>query len=104
MNLLSGRPECWRERLPGDTRYLRSLPGVGAKLAGERMVLELADESLSSLLSARLSGWKLPPALSQIDLDALAEGLSTEAGYSRRDTLNTLANLLNENPPPTKPP
>ncbi|CUU09501.1 MAG: Holliday junction branch migration protein RuvA [Fimbriimonadales bacterium] len=98
MNLLSAaEPEVLARAIARkDTRYLRSLPGVGAKLA-ERMVLELADKVAEFAFERQIERLEAASRTSQIDLDALAEGL-VQLGYSRRDALNTLTNLLNENP------
>lgn len=98
MNLLSAaEPEALARAIARkDTRYLRSLPGVGAKLA-ERMALELADKVAEFAFERKIERLEAASRTSQIDLEALAEGL-VQLGYSRRDALNTLTNLLNENP------
>ncbi|MER3403360.1 MAG: Holliday junction branch migration protein RuvA [Armatimonadota bacterium] len=98
MNLLSAsEPQVLARALARkDTRYLRSLPGVGAKLA-DRLVLELADKVAEFAFERQIERLEAAARTGQIDLDALAEGL-VQLGYTRREALNNLTQLLQENP------
>lgn len=98
MNLLSAsEPQVLARALARkDTRYLRSLPGVGAKLA-DRLVLELADKVAEFAFERQIERLEAATRIGQVDLDALAEGL-VQLGYTRREALNTLTQLLQENP------
>ncbi|MFQ3611673.1 MAG: Holliday junction branch migration protein RuvA, partial [Fimbriimonadales bacterium] len=79
-----------------DTRYLKSLPGVGAKLA-ERIVLELADTVAEFAFERQVERLAVQSRSSQIDFEALVEGL-VQLGYTKRDAQNALQAVLNENP------
>lgn len=97
LNMMSGaEPEHLARAIARkDSRFLRTLPGVGAKLA-ERLVLELSDKvaefaferQVERLATAKASG---------IDLEALVEGL-VQLGYTRREAQNALQSVLAENP------
>jgi len=79
-----------------DTRMLRTLPGVGAKLA-ERLVLELADKMAELAFEQRVERLKVATQAAKADLDALIAGL-VQLGYSRRDASSALQAALQENP------
>jgi len=78
-----------------DTRTLRALPGVGAKLA-ERLVLELADKVAELTFEQRIERLKVA-SHAPADLEALLTGL-VQLGYSRRDASSALQAALQENP------
>ncbi|MCS7301715.1 MAG: Holliday junction branch migration protein RuvA [Fimbriimonadales bacterium] len=79
-----------------DTRYLKSLPGVGAKLA-ERLALELADKVAQFAFERQVERLAAATRARAVDLDALAEGL-TQLGYSRREAHAALHAVLAEQP------
>jgi Holliday junction DNA helicase RuvA len=79
-----------------DTRMLRTLPGVGTKLA-ERLVLELADKMAELAFEQRVERLKVAMQAAKADLDALIAGLM-QLGYSRRDASSALQAALQENP------
>lgn len=79
-----------------DTRYLKSLPGVGAKLA-ERLVLELADKVAQFAFERQVERLTAATRASTIDLDALTEGL-VQLGYARREAQAALNAVLHEQP------
>jgi Holliday junction DNA helicase RuvA len=79
-----------------DTRTLRTLPGVGTKLA-ERLVLELADKMAELAFEQRIERLKAATQATKADLDALIAGL-VQLGYSRRDASSALQAALQENP------
>lgn len=98
MNLLSaGDPEALARAIARkDTRFLRSLPGVGAKLA-ERLVLEIADKVAEFAFERRIERLETATRMQEVDIDALVEGL-VQLGYNRREAINALTQLLHENP------
>jgi len=79
-----------------DTRYLKSLPGVGAKLA-ERLALELSDKVAQFAFERQVERLAAATRASAIDLDALVDGL-TQLGYTRREAQTALNAVLNEQP------
>ncbi|MFN3690914.1 MAG: Holliday junction branch migration protein RuvA [Fimbriimonadales bacterium] len=79
-----------------DTRYLRSLPGVGAKMA-ERLALELSDKVAQLAFERRVERLAAAARASRIDFDALVEGLA-QLGYTRREAQAALNTALNEHP------
>ncbi len=79
-----------------DTRYLKSLPGVGAKLA-ERLALELADKVAHLAFERQVERLVAATRGSTVDLDALADGL-VQLGYNRREAHAALNAALSEQP------
>ncbi len=79
-----------------DTRMLRTLPGVGAKLA-ERLVLELSEKVAELAFEERIERLKAATRAATTDLEALVAGL-VQLGYSRRDAASAVQSALQENP------
>jgi Holliday junction DNA helicase RuvA len=98
LNLMSAtEPELLARAIAlKDTRTLRTLPGVGTKLA-ERLVLELADKMAELAFEQRIERLKAATQATKADLDALIAGL-VQLGYSRRDASSALQAALQENP------
>ncbi len=98
LNLMSAtEPEMLARAIAlKDTRTLRTLPGVGAKLA-ERLVLELADKVAELAFEQRIERLKVASRATGADLEALLTGL-VQLGYSRRDASSALQAALQENP------
>jgi Holliday junction DNA helicase RuvA len=98
LNLMSAtEPELLARAIAlKDTRALRTLPGVGAKLA-ERLVLELSDKMAELAFEQRIERLKVATQAAKADLDALIAGL-VQLGYSRRDASSALQAALQENP------
>ncbi|GBC92427.1 Holliday junction ATP-dependent DNA helicase RuvA [bacterium HR15] len=98
LNLMSAtEPETLARAIAlKDTRMLRTLPGVGAKLA-ERLVLELSDKVAELAFEQRVERLKAVSRAAEMDLDALLAGL-VQLGYSRRDASSALQAALQENP------
>ncbi len=78
-----------------DARFLRTLPGVGAKLA-DRIVLELSDKVAEFAFERQIERLTSAKAIGA-DVDALVEGL-VQLGYSRREASSALQTALAENP------
>ncbi|MEN3001090.1 MAG: Holliday junction branch migration protein RuvA [Armatimonadota bacterium] len=98
LNLMSAtEPETLARAIAlKDTRFLRTLPGVGAKLA-ERLVLELSDKTAELAFEQRIERLKGTARAPVADLEALLTGL-VQLGYSRRDASSALQAALQENP------
>ncbi len=98
LNLMSAsEPEALARAIGRrDSRYLKSLPGVGAKLA-ERLVLELADKVAEFAFERQVDRLVAMSRSNEIDIDGLVEGL-VQLGYTKRDAQTTLQAVLNENP------
>lgn len=98
LNLMSAtEPEMLARAIAlKDTRMLRTLPGVGTKLA-ERLVLELSDKVAELAFEQRIERLKVASRTADTDLEALLTGL-VQLGYSRRDASNALQAVLQENP------
>ncbi len=79
-----------------DTRMLRTLPGVGTKLA-ERLVLELSEKVAELAFEERIERLKAATRAAATDLEALVAGL-VQLGYSRRDAASAVQSALQENP------
>ncbi len=79
-----------------DTRFLKSLPGVGAKLA-ERLALELSDKVAQFAFERQVERLVATARASAIDFDALADGL-VQLGYTRREAQVALNAVLSEQP------
>ncbi|MCS6919404.1 MAG: Holliday junction branch migration protein RuvA [Fimbriimonadales bacterium] len=79
-----------------DTRYLKSLPGVGTKLA-ERLALELAEKVAQFAFERQVERLVATTRASAIDFDALADGL-VQLGYTRREAQAALNAVLAEQP------
>jgi len=84
-----------------DTRLLKSLPGVGAKLA-ERLVLELSDKVAQFAFERQVERLAAATRARAVDLDALTDGL-VQLGYSRRDAQAALNAVLTEQPDADEP-
>ena len=84
-----------------DTRLLKSLPGVGAKLA-ERLVLELSDKVAQFAFERQVERLAAATRARTVDLDALTDGL-VQLGYSRRDAQAALNAVLTEQPAADEP-
>jgi Holliday junction DNA helicase RuvA len=98
LNLLgAGEPDALARAIARkDTRYLKSLPGVGAKLA-ERLALELSDKVAQFAFERQVERLAAATRARAIDLDALTEGL-VQLGYTRRDAQAALSAVLDEQP------
>lgn len=98
LNLMSAtEPEMLARAIAlKDTRTLRTLPGVGAKLA-ERLALELSDKVAELAFEQRIERLKVASRAATADLEALLTGL-VQLGYSRRDASSALQAALQENP------
>ncbi len=98
LNLMgAGEPDALARAIARkDTRYLRSLPGVGAKLA-ERLVLELSDKVAQFAFERQVERLAAATRASAIDFDALVDGLA-QLGYTRREAQAALNAVLTENP------
>jgi Holliday junction DNA helicase RuvA len=98
LNLMSAtEPESLARAIAlKDTRTLRTLPGVGAKLA-ERLVLELSEKVAELAFEGRIERLKASSRAASADLEALLAGL-VQLGYSRRDASSALQAALQENP------
>jgi Holliday junction DNA helicase RuvA len=98
LNLMgAGEPDALARAIARkDTRYLRSLPGVGAKLA-ERLALELSDKVAQFAFERQVERLAAATRARAIDLDALTEGL-VQLGYTRRDAQAALSAVLDEQP------
>lgn len=98
LNLMgASEPEAFARAIARkDTRYLKSLPGVGAKLA-ERLALELSDKVAQFAFERQVERLVATTRVSAIDVDALVDGL-TQLGYSRREAQAALNAVLNEQP------
>lgn len=79
-----------------DVRYLKSLPGVGSKLA-ERLALELADKVAQFAFERQVERLAAATRARSVDFDALAEGL-VQLGYARREAQAALNAVLSEHP------
>ncbi|MCS7190055.1 MAG: Holliday junction branch migration protein RuvA [Fimbriimonadales bacterium] len=79
-----------------DVRYLKSLPGVGAKLA-ERLVLELSDKVAQFAFERQVERLTATTRARAVDFDALVDGL-TQLGYNRREAQAALNAVLAEQP------
>jgi len=79
-----------------DVRYLKSLPGVGSKLA-ERLALELADKVAQFAFERQVERLAAATRARSVDFDALAEGL-VQLGYTRREAQAALNAVLSEHP------
>ncbi|MDW8052461.1 MAG: Holliday junction branch migration protein RuvA [Armatimonadota bacterium] len=96
---LMGAGEPWalaRAIARKDVRYLKSLPGVGAKLA-ERLVLELSDKVAQFAFERQVERLAAAARARTIEIDALVEGLA-QLGYGRREAQAVLSAVLNEHP------
>jgi Holliday junction DNA helicase RuvA len=98
LNLMgAGEPDALARAIARkDTRYLKSLPGVGAKLA-ERLALELSDKVAQFAFERQVERLAAATRARAIDLDALTEGL-VQLGYARRDAQAALNAILDEQP------
>jgi Holliday junction resolvasome RuvABC DNA-binding subunit len=98
LNLMgAGEPDALARAIARkDTRYLKSLPGVGAKLA-ERLALELSDKVAQFAFERQVERLVASARASAVDLDALTEGL-VQLGYARRDAQAALNAALTEQP------
>jgi Holliday junction DNA helicase RuvA len=98
LNLMgAGEPDALARAIARkDTRYLKSLPGVGAKLA-ERLALELSDKVAQFAFERQVERLAAATRARAIDLDALTEGL-VQLGYTRRDAQAALSAVLDEQP------
>jgi Holliday junction DNA helicase RuvA len=98
LNLMgAGEPDALARAIARkDTRYLKSLPGVGAKLA-ERLALELSDKVAQFAFERQVERLAAATRARAIDLDALTEGL-VQLGYTRRDAQAALNAILDEQP------
>ena len=98
LNLMgAGEPDALARAIARkDTRYLKSLPGVGAKLA-ERLALELSDKVAQFAFERQVERLAAATRARAIDLDALTEGL-VQLGYTRRDAQAALNAVLDEQP------
>ncbi len=98
LNLMgAGEPDALARAIARkDTRYLKSLPGVGAKLA-ERLALELSDKVAQFAFERQVERLAAATRASAIDFDALVDGL-TQLGYTRREAQAALNAVLNEQP------
>jgi len=103
LNLMSAsEPEALAKAIARkDARYLKSLPGVGAKLA-ERLVLELADKVTEFAFERQIDRLVASSRSEQTDTEALVEGL-VQLGYTKREALATVQAVLNENPHADEP-
>ncbi|MCX7992201.1 MAG: Holliday junction branch migration protein RuvA [Fimbriimonadales bacterium] len=84
-----------------DTRYLKSLPGVGTKLA-ERLALELSDKVAQFAFERQVERLVATTRASSIDFEGLVDGL-TQLGYSRREAQAALNAVLAEQPEADEP-
>ncbi|GIV07996.1 MAG: Holliday junction ATP-dependent DNA helicase RuvA [Fimbriimonadales bacterium] len=84
-----------------DTRYLKSLPGVGAKLA-DRLALELSEKVAQFAFERQVERLAAATRARTIDLDALTDGL-VQLGYTRREAQAALNAALNEQPDADEP-